>query len=683
MEYGATNRLAKATSPYLLQHANNPVDWWPWCPEALARARQENRPILLSIGYSACHWCHVMAHESFEDPETAALMNQLYVNIKVDREERPDLDKIYQSAYQLLARRAGGWPLTVFLTPDDHAPFFAGTYYPPAPRHGLPAFKDLIRQIHNAYHEQPQAIREQNRVLIEALRQLESGISGTVTLTPEPLDQAEAQLTRDYDATHGGFGQAPKFPHPSSLEFLLRRWLASGREPMRILVQHTLERMARGGVNDQLGGGFCRYSVDAAWMIPHFEKMLYDNGSLLALYADAWQAMDHAPLFARVCEHTAEWVMREMQAPDGGYYSSLDADSAGEEGAFYVWNRNQVAARLDAAEYRVFSQRFGLNKAPNFEGRWHLHTFADNAHIAEATGLDAAEVRRLLERARNKLFALREQRVRPGRDEKVLTSWNALMIRGMARAGRIFGQAGWITSAERALDFLRQTHWSNGRLLATSKDGNAHLAAYLDDHAYLIDALLEMLQARWRTTDLEWAQALAELLLSYFRDPDDGGLYFTADDHEILLHRPKSYSDDATPSGNGVAALVLQRLGHLLGEARYLEAADEILRAAWSAINQLPYAHPSLLIALNEHLDPAETLVIRGAPNRLADWTEIALTHGSPRRQVFTIPHHAGTLPGLLADQPTTAQVTAYWCRGTACEAPLRDLDELQARLAR
>jgi uncharacterized protein YyaL (SSP411 family) len=496
-----------------------------------------------------------------------------------------------------------------------------------------------------------------------------------------PLQLAERQFAESFDAARGGFGGAPKFPHPSSLEFLLRRWLATGTDPLRHMLQFTLERMGRGGMNDQLAGGFCRYAVDAEWMIPHFEKMLYDNGALLAVYVEAWRALDRRPAFAHVCRRTAEWVMNEMQSPAGGYFSSLDADSEGEEGRFYVWDRAEVAGLLNQQEYQTFSLRFGLDRPANFEGKWHLHTFADTTAIEAATGLDAAGVRKLLLSARNKLLAARARRVRPGRDEKILTSWNALMIRGMARAGRLLGEPSWVDSATRALDYLRQTHWQDGRLLATSKEGRAHLPAYLDDHAFLLDALLELLQARWRNDDLTWAMELAELLLARFEDHAHGGFFFTADDHERLLQRPKPFADESVPAGNGVAAFALQRLGHLLGETRYLEAAARTLRAAWPAIERLPYAHPSLLVALEEYLEPTETLVIRGPAGQLGAWREQALRHWSPRRPVLAIPAESGGLPGLLGERPARPNVTAYLCRGTICEAPITDATTLDRRL--
>ncbi|MGQ9660246.1 MAG: thioredoxin domain-containing protein, partial [Thermochromatium sp.] len=647
------NRLASATSPYLQQHAHNPVDWWPWCPEALALAHRLDRPILLSIGYSACHWCHVMAHESFEDPETAELMNRLFVNIKVDREERPDLDKVYQTAHQLLSRRAGGWPLTVFLTPDDHTPFFAGTYFPREPRYGLPSFTQLLVGVERAYREQGAAIREQNRSLLEALASLEPQ-GGTDLPEASLLEAAFHQLVLSFDAEFGGFGQAPKFPHTTDLELLLRRQARStarGGDPdprPLQMVRFTLERMIRGGLTDQLGGGFCRYSVDDEWMIPHFEKMLYDNGPLLALCCDLFAATDE-PLFREAAQATADWVIREMQSPEGGYYSTLDADSEGHEGAFYVWDRDTVRAHLSAAEYLVFAAVYGLDRPPNFEGRWHLHGYRTPAQAAELLGLDLPQAEVLLASARSTLFNARAQRVHPGRDEKILTSWNALMIKGMARAARVLERPEYLESAEQALRFIRATLWRDGRLLATCKDGVAHLNAYLDDYANLIDALLELLQVRWSTSDLEWAIELAEVLLDEFHDAEQGGFWFTGRSHEALIHRGKPLGDESMPAGNGVAALALQRLGHLIGEARYLEAVAGTLRLAAESMRRMPHAHASLLMALDDWFDPPELLVIRAADEWLHTWQRLAQQGYRPHRLVFAIPSDLCGLPGPLA----------------------------------
>jgi hypothetical protein len=667
-------RLRDATSPYLQQHADNPVDWWPWCDEALAVARRDNRPILLSIGYSACHWCHVMAHESFEDPETATLMNELFVNIKVDREERPDLDHIYQTAHQLLARRAGGWPLTVFLSPEDQTPFFAGTYFPPQPRHGLPSFRDLLKHIAQAYAEQGAAIAEQNQAVREALAKIDDTPPSDDEPDPGVLDATVNELAGQFDAAHGGFGGAPKFPHPTTLRFLLRHGHRRGDRQAVHMASHTLDKMANGGIHDHLAGGFYRYSVDAQWMIPHFEKMLYDNGQLLALYAEAWQASGQRPLYRHACERIADWLMNEMQLPDGGYCASLDADSEGIEGRYYVWTPDEVGALLEADENRVFSARFGLDRAANLDGQWHLHTFQDTAQIAEAEQLSPREVRRLLLSARNKLLTARRKRVPPGRDEKVLTSWNALMIKGMARAGRLLQRADWLTSARRAMGYLLDTHLDGERVLATSRDGTARLNGYLDDYAYLIDALLELLQAQWDDAYIAQATRLANYMIAHFEDREHGGFFFTADNHETLVHRPKPLGDDAMPSGNGVAVEALQVLATLTGDAGLHAAAERALRAAWPAIERAAYAHVGLLDGLQHSVEPPELLVVRGPAGQLADWRSHLESDYRPGRSAFLIPDDASGLPPAIAAKTAPpGTIAAYRCRGNQCEAPFSD----------
>ncbi len=679
------NRLGHETSPYLLQHADNPVAWHPWGPEALSLARSEAKPILLSIGYSACHWCHVMAHESFEDPATAELMNRHFVNIKVDREERPDLDKIYQLAHQLLTGRGGGWPLTMFLTPDDQAPFFGGTYFPREGRFGLPAFKDLLAHVAAAYQGRQQDIRGQNRSLLDSLRGLGEQIPSTRPLSSAPLTEARAQLGRNFDRQFGGFGAAPKFPHPLHIERLLRQYAASLRSgsPDATALEmalHTLRQMALGGIYDQLGGGFCRYSVDERWMIPHFEKMLYDNGPLSALYSVAWQLTGET-LFKNTAIATGEWALREMQAPEGGFYSSLDADSEGVEGKFYVWDAQEVRSLLDIDTYRICAAHLGLDLAPNFEGHWHLRVTTPVATIAAGLGRPAAEIEDTLAAARATLFRARQQRIPPGRDDKVLTSWNALMIKGLAVAGRVFERADLVAAAERALDFVYRTLWRGDRLLATAKDGRAHLNAYLDDYAFLIDAVLALCEARWREGDIDFAVALAEAMLARFEDRERGGFYFTSHDHEALLLRTPSLADDALPAGAGVAAQVLGRLGHLLGETRYLEAQERTLVAACEAMHRYPGAHSALLSALEEHLAPPEIVVIRAAGASFEEWRRRALRAFAPRRLTLAIPSTTTALPGLLATRHAGAAPVAYLCAGLACRAPFEGFEDLDAAL--
>ena len=582
-----SNSLVDSTSPYLLQHAHNPVQWYPWGPQALQKARDEDKPILLSIGYSACHWCHVMAHESFEDEQTAELMNRLFINIKVDREERPDLDKIYQTAHQLLTQRSGGWPLTMFLMPEDHVPFFGGTYFPPQARYNMPSFSDVMTKVEQYYRTQMGDLELQNNSVMSALKQFTQKTVVECELNAMPLDVARQQMEKSFDTQYGGFGSAPKFPHPTNIERLLRHWVASGAddgmsdeavttkdETSLSMALQTLHAMASGGIYDQLAGGFCRYSVDDQWEIPHFEKMLYDNGPLLSLYCRAYQATQN-PVFKRIALETADWVLREMQSAEGGYYSTLDADSEGEEGKFYAWTPDEVKQVLDDdQQYQVIEKIYGLDGPANFEGKWHFCVRRTTQDIAVELNLDERNVLQLLSSAKQKLMLVREQRVRPGRDEKILTSWNGLMIKGLAEAGRVFNEDKYTQSAIRALNFIRDELWVDDSLLATYKDGKAHLTAYLDDYVFLVDGILELLQVRWLTSDLEFAVDLIECLLNKFEDKDQGGFYFTASDHEPLLMRLKPLADDAMPSGNGVAASVLIRMAQMLGEDRYAEAAE-------------------------------------------------------------------------------------------------------------
>jgi len=680
------NRLAGETSPYLLQHANNPVDWYPWGEEALECARKENKPILLSIGYSACHWCHVMAHESFEDPETADLMNRLFINIKVDREERPDLDKIYQSAHQLIQRRPGGWPLTMFLNYADQRPYFGGTYFPKTAMHGLPTFSELLQKAADYCRDNKQEIEAHGTAVLEAFTHLEPGEPAPAdAFSAEPLAGAREVLGQQFDQTNGGFGSAPKFPHPSNLDRLLRHWrsTAHGAEPdtqALFICSLTLTRMAEGGIYDQLGGGFCRYSVDAEWAIPHFEKMLYDNGPLLALYAQLWQASGD-DLYRRVASETADWIIRDMLSPEGGFYSTLDADSEGDEGRFYVWTPDEVRALLTDDEFKAIAARFGLDRPPNFEGQWHLRVSKSIREVAESCGLPESTAQRLIDDGRAKLLATRNARIWPGRDEKILTSWNALMIRGLAIASRALKRDELAETAAGSIDFIRSKMIRDDRLLATYKDGRARFNAYLDDYAYLLDAILELLQARWNSEHLDFAVWLAEQLLDNFQDTEYGGFYFTSNDHEKLIHRTKPISDDALPSGNGIAALGLIRLGHLLGEPRYLDAATATLSVGWAGMKEFPYGHTALVTALEETLYPPEIVILRGAAMEIDDWSESLEAIYSPRRLLLAIPDSETDLPGALATRKPQMGAVAYICRGTSCSAPIASLEELAVEL--
>jgi uncharacterized protein len=681
------NRLAEETSPYLLQHADNPVDWYPWGELALTRAKREDKPILLSIGYSACHWCHVMAHESFEDKSTAALMNDLFVNIKVDREERPDLDKIYQVAQQMITHGSGGWPLTMFLTPVDQQPFFGGTYFPKEPRYGMPAFSEILRRVAEYYRDHGAQIATQSEHLKAAFAALSPQPAPGAILDETPLLRAREALGVSFDSANGGFTQAPKFPHSGSIERCLRHWRATadGAQPdleALNMAALTLTRMAQGGLYDQLGGGFSRYSVDGSWTIPHFEKMLYDNAQLLCEYSRASLATGEA-LFAQVAAETADWVLRDMRSPEGGFYSSLDADSEGHEGRFYIWNPTEVRTLLSAAEYAAFAGRFGLDRAANFEGAWHLHVVASIEEIAAALHESPASVAALIESARRTLLKQRNLRVWPARDEKILASWNALMIKGLAIAARVLERPDLADAAAAAVDFVQQKLWRDGRLLASYKDGRAHLPAYLDDYAFLADALLELLQTRWRSSDLQFAQRLADVLLSQFEDPDVGGFFFTAKEHEQLIHRSKSYSDDSVPAGNGVAASVLCRLALILGELPYVEAAERVLQAAWNGIRDYPQAHMSLINALEDLLAPTQILVIRGDPGSAHSWAREYGAEYAPTRMIFAIPSGAAGLPPALAAKEALDGTVAYLCTGMTCSAPMQDRRHIAGALAR
>jgi uncharacterized protein YyaL (SSP411 family) len=674
------NRLAQETSPYLQQHAHNPVDWHPWGEEALALARKDDKPILLSVGYSACHWCHVMAHESFEDKGVADVMNRLFVNIKVDREERPDLDQIYQLAHQMMAERAGGWPLTMFLTPDG-TPFFGGTYFPKEPRYNLPGFPDLLQRVAEFYRERRDDIGRQNLSLLAAFARMQPGVPAHHSeISAEPIEQALAALKSSFDARWGGFGAAPKFPHAAELQFCLRRYAAAGDAQARETAVVTLARMAQGGIYDQLGGGFCRYSVDGQWLIPHFEKMLYDNGPLLALYADGW-CVTRDPRFAQIAAETAGWVMREMQSQEGGYYSSLDADSEHEEGKFYVWTPDEARALLAPDEYAVLAPHYGLDRPPNFEGaHWHLHVARALVAVAQQLDKPEKECERLLDSARAKLFAAREKRVHPGRDEKILTSWNALMIAGMARASVVFDRADWLASAMRAFDFLRAAMWKDDHLLATYKDGRAHLNAYLDDYAYLMFAALELLQAQFDPGTLAFAEDLAEALLARFEDRENGGFFFTSHDHERLIHRPKPGYDNATPSGNGLAALALQRLSFLTGESRYTASAERALGQFYPAMREHAGGHTTLVMALEEYVVPTRTVILRGPREDLVRWRRALAEVYAPHTLVLALAPDIAELPPVLA-KPAQGRVNAWICEGVTCLAPLERLEDVVARL--
>ncbi|MGC4028361.1 MAG: thioredoxin domain-containing protein [Steroidobacteraceae bacterium] len=684
------NHLAGQISPYLLQHAANPVHWHPWSEAAFAEARRSGKPVLLSIGYSACHWCHVMAHESFEDPDTAQLMNRLFVNVKVDREERPDIDRIYQLAHQLLTRQGGGWPLTMFLTPDQR-PFFGGTYFPREAHAGMPAFRALLERVAAYYHGQQAQLHQQGEALVDALARIDAATPADIpSLDGAPLAALREELARQFDRLQGGFGPAPKFPQPGIITRLLRDWRASahGEQPdlqALFMATLTLKRMADGGIQDHLGGGFARYSVDERWEIPHFEKMLCDNAQLLSVYAGAALATGE-PAFARVAEDIAGYLLRDCRLPGGAFCAAFDADSQGHEGRFYTWDRAEVQAALGAEEARLFCARFGLDRPANFDGRWQLIAAREIDDLARSGEFGAAEPAQLasrLDRSRALLLALRARRPWPQRDDKVLTGWNALAIKGLAEAARSLGRDDYAETALQALDYLRAHHWRDGQLLACSRGGTAHLPAYLDDYAFLLDAILAALAVHFRAADLHWATQLADALLARFEDRDAGGFFFTAHDHETLIHRSRGFDDGATPSGNAIAVRALLRLGYLLGEQRYLAAAERALCSGWNLLRSQPLAHVHLATALEQYLAAPTIVVLRGGHDALQLWRRELQRLYAPDLVVIAIAADAQQLPPALAAKPPHQAPIAYLCRGTTCEAPLSSLAELTQALQR
>jgi uncharacterized protein len=666
------NRLAQETSPYLLQHSENPVDWYPWGEEALARARAVDRPILLSVGYSACHWCHVMEHESFEDPATAAYMNEHFVNVKVDREERPDIDALYMEAVQAISGQ-GGWPMTVFLDPDG-VPFYGGTYFPPDEGRGMPSFRMVMEAVVNSFHDRRDEIRERSGQMRDHL-----GAIGRIQPTAGPQDEAAlseavADLLSRADRRRGGFGGAPKFPPATALELLLARG-------EREVVEGTLDAMLAGGIYDQLGGGFARYSVDAAWLIPHFEKMLYDNALLARAYLHGWQQLGHER-YRRVCEETLDWALREMRGPEGGFYSAYDADSEGEEGRFYVWTPEEIHAALEGSapddathpsprfalqQVEELMRFYGVSERGNFEGRNILH-LAEGADSPAPEGLD--EMRRAL-------YEERSRRIWPGLDDKRLTSWNALMIATLADAGAVLERDDYLGAARACAEFVfGRLCKEDGNLLRTYKDGRAHLDAYLEDHAFLLEALLTLYEATFEPRWFQQAQSLADTMVSRFADPEHGGFFSTSNEHEALIARRKEIGDHPIPSGNSSAAFGLLRLAALSGDRRYEQQAESVLRLFAKPATQHPDSFTHLLRALDFHLSPTKEVALLG--DDVAPLAKIVRAQHRPHLVLAAGPEGIDT-PQLLQSRTTIeGQPTAYVCEHFTCKAPVVDPQALK-----
>ena len=672
-----TNLLINETSPYLLQHANNPVDWYPWGDEAFERARAEDKPVLVSIGYSACHWCHVMEHESFEDEATARLMNDNFVNVKVDMEERPDVDQIYMTFVQLTTGR-GGWPMTVFLTPDK-VPFFGGTYFPPQPRYGMPSFQQLLTSIAEAYRDRRDEILVSAGDILGELRRASIVDTSSTPLSKELLDSAFESFSRSFDAKNGGFGGAPKFPPSMSMQFLLRYWKRTGTTRALELVEQTARKMAEGGIYDQLGGGFHRYSVDAVWLVPHFEKMLYDNAQLVRVYLHLYQ-ITRDEFYRRIADETLGYVQREMLSPAGGFYSTQDADSEGEEGKFFVWTPAEVESILGEKDAQVFDFFYGVSDEGNFEGKNILNLHYTVEAAAKALKREAADVESILRRGRNLLFGDREKRVKPHRDEKVLTAWNGLMLAAFAEAAAVLDNDEYLAVARRSGDFLLDQLRQGGRLLRTWKDGTAKLDAYLEDYANLADGLLELFQVSGDMRYLVEARSLADIMVSGFWDRQNGGFYFTSDDHESLIVRNKDFTDNATPSGNSVAADVLLRMARITGDDSYERYATKVLTIAAGKARRYPQGFGRALAVMEFALSTTKEVVLIGDKNgHLA----AEVWHRYLPNKVL-VKSDRGTedgLPLLEGRELVDGRPTAYVCENSVCNRPVNSASELAAQL--
>jgi len=731
-EHKHTNRLINETSPYLLQHAHNPVDWYAWGEEALEKAKREDKPVLLSVGYSACHWCHVMEHESFENEEIAGLMNQHFVSIKVDREERPDIDNIYMQAVQAMTH-SGGWPMTVFLTPDGR-PFYGGTYFPPRDRRSgsqvMPGFPRVLISMAEAYKNRRQDVEEQATELANYLKQHSSmplrgkNIAPMGTLPLELLSNASRELAADFDPVHGGFGNAPKFPNTMALEFLLRIHQhrlrgeigARSTNPEMEIVETSLQHMADGGIYDQLGGGFHRYSVDAEWLVPHFEKMLYDNALLSRLYLHAYLVTGKVS-YRRIAEETLDYVVREMTSPEGGFYSTQDADSEGEEGKFFLWTPAEIEAVLPPGDAALFMHYYDVTRQGNFEGKNILHVVG--AGVAHPVGADLSrpqgeegtphgvgadlsrpggeeethvesspgDIHVQLRRSRELLFKAREQRVKPGRDEKILSSWNGLMLRSFAEAARHLDRADYLQVATRNAEFLLRELRREGRVLRTYKDGRGRLNGYLEDYAFLAGGLLALYEASFETRWFVEGRRLMDEAITLFADQQNGGFFDTGSDHEALVSRPKDIMDNATPAGNSVAAEVLLRLAAFTGEEKYRQRAGDYLRSLADIMVQHPQAFGHALGALDFAISQAKEIAIIGEVlgadtrnilgvinSRYLPASVLACAAPGDSEAIEAIP--------LLADRPLKGgQATAYVCQNFACQAPVNTPGELERLL--
>ncbi|MBH32376.1 MAG: thioredoxin domain-containing protein [Gammaproteobacteria bacterium] len=674
------NRLSKESSPYLLQHANNPVDWFPWNNDALEKAKNEKKPILLSIGYSACHWCHVMAHESFEDIDTANIMNKNFINIKVDREERPDIDKIYQNAQILLNQRTGGWPLTMFLSHDNQIPFYGGTYFPKEQKYNLPAFKDLLTKISEYYKKHYDEIKKQDDSMIKALDSIYKPSKKNNFINEDINESFIENIKSSFDKEMGGFGSAPKFPQTTIILHALKYEGYSKKDILYMPIR-SLEAMQEGGINDHIGGGFFRYSVDDIWMIPHFEKMLYDNALLLECYCLAYQ-ITKKNKFYKTALSISLWIINDMKSENGNFYSSIDADSEGGEGKYYIWDTNEIKSCLTNDEYKIFSNRFGLEKGPNFEGKYHLYYFYKNKESfrCKKNIFSKAELIKI-DSSIKKLKSVRDRRKSPEIDKKSLTSWNALTISSLIKFYNISKDEQFLVAAEDCLEFVLANMLVGDSLYATYKDDTPKYNGYLDDYAFLLNSIINFLMIKWSKYYLDYAVILANKLVEDFHDKKNGGFFFTDNNHEKLIQRPKPTSDDATPSGNGMATIGLLKLGFLLGQDNYIRVAESTFSYSSVYINEAVTSHCTLLDGYLMLRNNIVIIILKGESDNCRIWKDIAMnSKKSNAINIFTVTKEKTGYENL-DNKKSLSEVTAYICIGKTCEVPINDIKDFSHRL--
>ncbi|MDG2106123.1 MAG: thioredoxin domain-containing protein [Gammaproteobacteria bacterium] len=662
------NRLKNEKSEYLLQHADNPVDWYPWSKEAFDKAEKENKPIMLSIGYSACHWCHVMAHESFEDDGTAELMNANFINIKLDKEERPDLDKIYQMSQTIITGKTGGWPLTVFMTPEKF-PFFAGTYFPDTERHGLPGFKDILLRVMDFYKNQRDDISKQNIQIKNIFETLNKTKETKNIVNEDLLSKVKSELISSIDRVHGGFGSAPKFPHVNNLDFLIKTAEKNDKETLE-LIELTLTRMTCAGIYDHLKGGFFRYSVDELWMIPHFEKMLYDNGPMIDILCNAYKITQNS-LYLDKINQTCQWAIEEMQDKQGGFYSTIDADSEHTEGKFYIWTDEELKDILNTNELKLFKEIFVVYDKPNFEGKYHLHVTKTNqeCYINNKNSADLICA---------KLLKIRNGRVRPATDKKILVSWNSLLMTGLINAYKITGNNNYYNSAKKCFDFIRNNMWVNNKLYACYHD-KPYFNAYLDDYAFLSKACIEFLKIDWNEKDFSFLENLTDSLINNFQDKENGGFYYTSDTHEELIYRPKSYMDESLPSGNSIATEVLSELYELTGNSKYIEAVDKSISSAADSINRSKFSHCSLYLATPNTKISKKLIIIRCELEKIDEYKKNIYALNIMNDNIYFIANNESVTIKGIKEKINQGRFTAYVCQNNTCSEPIKDYESLSA----